>query len=155
MRHTIVVDDEVFDVLVRHRRGFEQPNDVLRRLLIAGETELIGMDGDSTVDAVAGDAVPGDSFVHGTDSSRVGRLAQLIDAGLVAAGDELRHDRIRKGQTLKAVVTANGYVQTSKGVYEAPSPALRELVGSQIDGWRNWVHVSTGKSLRELRDSLR
>ncbi|WP_024802596.1 hypothetical protein [Nocardia sp. BMG51109] len=156
MRHTIVVEDEVFNVLVQHRRGFEQPNDVLRRLLITGDVDPVGSDNGSNAGNTSdGFAPSGESNVYGTDPLRPGRLAQLIDAGLIAAGDQLRHERIRRGQTLEAVVTANGCLQTKRGVYEAPSPALRELVGSQIDGWKAWVHVRSGKSLRELRDSLR
>ncbi|MBF6171803.1 hypothetical protein [Nocardia blacklockiae] len=153
MKHTIVIDDEVFSMLVKHRQDFEQPNDVLRRLLITGGSESFRASSGLGITGGATESI--DSFGHGVETGRPGRLVQLVKAGLVAAGDELRHDRVRSGQTLKATVTANGSLQTSQGFYDAPSPALRDLVGSQVDGWKNWVHVRSGKSLRELRDSLR
>ncbi|WP_280335988.1 hypothetical protein [Nocardia wallacei] len=149
-----MIDDDVFNVLVQHRRDFEQPNDVLRRLLLTGGTNPNSLVASGSSRTAGGSAESTGSFTHNTDAGRPGRLVQLIDAGLLAPGDELRHKRVRSGQTLKATVTANGGVQTSRGIYLAPSPALRDLVGSQVDGWKAWVHFRSGKSLRELRDSL-
>ncbi|MFF0491409.1 hypothetical protein ACFYTQ_20490 [Nocardia sp. NPDC004068] len=133
MEHQISVDEEVFDALVQHRQGFEQPNDVLRRLLL-------------------GDP-PARPETFKLSKSRTGRLAPLLAAGLLEAGDELRHERVRKGQVFTAIVTSEGMLQTSEGVYSAPSPALKTLVGTEVDGWHNWVHVRSGKTLRELRES--
>ncbi|MFR9752760.1 hypothetical protein ACL02S_17225 [Nocardia sp. 004] len=131
MKHRIDIDDEVYDALAERRRGFEQPNDVLRRLLFLGDTST---------------SQP--SQLH------VGRLAPLMNAGLVKSGDVLRHERVRKGQVFTAAVTDDGLLRTNLGTYSAPSPALKDLVGTEIDGWRNWIHVDSGKTLDELRKSL-
>jgi len=132
VRH-IEIDDDVYAELERHVRGFEQPNDVLRRLLLKEEAGKGGAD---------------------VAAPRAGRLLPLIGAGLLAPDDALRHEQARKGGVFAATVTASGWLRTRKGLYQAPSPALTDLVGSQIDGWANWVHVPSGKSLRRLRDEL-
>ncbi|MGW6425795.1 restriction system modified-DNA reader domain-containing protein [Nocardia sp. NPDC055053] len=136
MEHEIRVDDDVYRALVRNRQGFEQPNDVLRRLLLGGESPRGAVD---------------DRAERGP---RIGRLSALVDAGLIDIGDQLRHERVRKGQVLVGEVVEGGSIRTVNGVYSAPSPALKSLVGTDIDGWHNWVHVRSGKSLRELRASL-
>lgn len=128
----IDVDEEVYAELERHVQGFEQPNDVLRRLLL---TEAVSREPDAP--ASRGDAV--------------GRLLPLIEAGMVQDGDELEHRKVRKGMTFKATVGSKGTVITNRGSHTSPSPALAELVGTQIDGWANWTHVPSGKTLRQLR----
>ncbi|MFD6449948.1 hypothetical protein ACFWF3_04150 [Nocardia sp. NPDC060220] len=135
MDHEISVDEDVYQALARHRKGFEQPNDVLRRLLLDREPPRAG--------SSAMEVIP-----------RIGRLSALVDAGLIDVGDQLRHERVRKGQVLVGEVAEGGSIRTVNGVYSAPSPALKGLVGSDIDGWHNWIHVRSGKSLRELRSNL-
>lgn len=131
----IEIDDDVYAELERHVNGFEQPNDVLRRLLVS--------DG------------PAETHPNEGHSARLqGRLLPLIEAGLIQPGDELSHRQTRKGRTFRGSVGEGGAVVTERGVWPAPSPALARLVGSQIDGWANWVHVPTGKTLRELRSKL-
>ncbi|RBO91422.1 restriction system modified-DNA reader domain-containing protein [Nocardia puris] len=132
--HQIEVDDDVYEALVRLRSGFELPNDVLRRVLLE-----------------QAEPVPPAPTVP----RRVGRLMPLLRAGLVQGGDELRHERVRKGQIFTGEVTVTGYIKTERGRYSTPSPALKDLVGTEIDGWQNWLHVRSGKSLRELRDAAR
>lgn len=135
MDHEIGVDEEVYQALARLRQGFELPNDVLRRLLLVEKPPR--------VTDPATEAVP-----------RTGRLSALVDAGLIDVGDQLRHERVRKGQVLVGEVAEGGSIRTVNGVYSAPSPALKGLVGTDIDGWHNWIHVRSGKSLRELRSNL-
>ncbi|WP_181698179.1 hypothetical protein [Nocardia sp. GTS18] len=135
MNHQISVDDDVYQALVHNRRGFEQPNDVLRRLLLDGEKP--------SVEGLVMDVIP-----------RRGRLSALVDAGLVAVGDQLRHERVRKGQVVVAEIVEGGSIRTANGLYSAPSPALKDLVGTDIDGWHNWIHVPSGRTLRELRSEL-
>jgi len=137
MEHEIVVDDEVYNALAQHRRGFEQPNDVLRRLLFASDDDPIA------------------HTANISSPPRLGRLLPLMEAGLVKSGDELRHERVRKGQVLKATIAEGGLLRTEKGIYSAPSPALKALVGTEIDGWHKWIHTRSGKTLRELRNMLR
>lgn len=131
--HRIEIDDEVYVELEQHVKGFEQPNDVLRRLL------LKDMSPTAKVDPTAG---------------QKGRLFPLIEAGLIKTGDEFRHEKTRKGIVYDGTVTETGWITTGKGLYQAPSPALAALTGSQIDGWANWIHVPSGKSLRQLRSLL-
>lgn len=131
MPHRIEVDDEVYAELERHVTGFEQPNDVLRRLLLSNKA-----------------AAP-----LAAASARKGRLLPLLQADLIAVGDVLVHERKRKGDRFEAKVAEQGWLDVNGRPYQSPSPALGNLVGSQIDGWHNWRHVKTGKTLRELRDN--
>lgn len=131
MPHRIEIDDEVYAELERHVTGFEQPNDVLRRLLLR-------------------DKAPAPLAVV---SSRKGKLLPLLQAELIAVGDVLVHERKRKGDRFEATVTEQGWLDVNGRPYQSPSPALGHLVGSQIDGWHNWKHVKSDKTLRELRDN--
>jgi hypothetical protein len=132
--HRIEVDDDVYEHLERHVKGFEQPNDVLRRLLLKD----------------ASSARP----QRARRSGRSGKLRQLIDAGLVSEGDVLFHERPRKGDRFEATVTASGWLSVNGELVQSPSPALGSLVGTQIDGWANWTHERSGKTLRKLRSEL-
>ena len=119
MPHRIEVDDDVYGLLERNVRGFEQPNDVLRRLLF-----------DETTSTTPVFHVP-----H--VSSSTGKLYKLVVAGLIKPDDKLVHEQTRKGNVFTAKVSDTGWVVTDLGFHRAPSPALAELVGSQIDGWAN------------------
>jgi len=90
-----------------------------------------------------------------TDSLVHGDLLPLIVRGLVVPGDRLRHQKVRSGETFHATVTASGGLNTSAGHFRAPSPALSKLVGSSRNGWTDWTHQPTGKTLDELREMLR
>jgi hypothetical protein len=125
----IEVDDEIYGVLEREARAFvdKTPNDVLRRLLL-GE---------------APGPVPG----------KPGDLMPLLEDGRLQAGDKLVHHQPRKRRTFTAVVTADGYIQLDDGQkFAAPSPALRACVGSEINGWYQWIVERTGKRLQDYRD---
>ncbi|MFB9236289.1 hypothetical protein ACFFWC_12135 [Plantactinospora siamensis] len=130
--HRIEIDDEVYAVLEHNVKGFEQPNDVLRRLLLGGS------DGQ------------GGGAPH-TSLSVPGALADLISDGPIMPGDTLSHVQVRKGRSFTATVEADGWIKTDKGRYRKPSPALAALVDTSIDGWLNWRHDRSRKTLRELR----
>lgn len=134
----IHVDDEIYAVLERNAQGFEQPNDVLRRL-------LLGPDHASP---------PGRSTSGGRARSVTGGLAALIAHGVVAAGDTLSHFQVRKNQRQTGVVEPDGWIKTDLGRYKSPSPALGDLVGTSINGWPNWIHDRSGKTLLQLRDEM-
>lgn len=155
--HPIEIDDEVYRELERHVQGFETPNDVLRRLL------LISMDPKDVAREVVrsvreqGNTTPATWRVAvqpQTKQSFPGDLQDLLRRGLVGAGDELVHRQTRKGRTFKANVTEGGSIATEKRRYTAPSPALGELLGTEVNGWKGWTHVRSGKTLAELRDEL-
>lgn len=132
----IEIDTEVYGLLEDNVQGFERPNDVLRRLLGFGSSET----------GAAGSGALG--------PRPWGKLGGLIEAGLVKAGDALVFEQVRKGLVYKAQVGEGGTIVTEKGEYEAPSRALSKLVNGQINGWANWTHVPTGKSLDALRTQL-
>lgn len=126
---TIKVDDEVFAALEREAKAFVEttPNDVLRRVLLSKEP--------------------------GSAPEKAGDLMPLIKAGHVRAGDKLVHHQPRKRRTFTAVVTAGGYIELDDGrPFAEPSPALRECVGHQINGWTNWRLQRTGQVLDDLRN---
>lgn len=131
--HRIEIDDEVYAELERHVKGFEQPNDVLRRLLLQDAEPVGGA---------------------GPTSRRMGKLWPLVEAGVIEDGDVVFHNRPRKGDRFEATVTASGWLIADGDLYQSPSPALGKLVGTQIDGWANWTHERSGKTLRALRWEL-
>lgn len=140
MMRKIDVDDEVYALLEAHAQGFDTPNDVLRRLLL----------GEGRDSGVSGQQAGGGRTAQGR--RRTGKLKILIEKGSIKPGDQLVHHRPRKGDTLTGVVCEDGGVETEQGWFEAPSPALGGLTGSQIDGWACWTHQPSGKTLRTLRD---
>ncbi len=83
-----------------------------------------------------------------------GSILPLIQAALVFPGDLLRHDLVRTGRVVSATITGGGRIETPAGTFDAPSPALRALVGYEVNGWKSWVHAPTGKTLWELREML-
>ena len=139
MNHRIDVDDDVYAVLEQNAQGFEHPNDVLRRLLLPPESRSPRS---NRIESIV------------SPTSVRGRLADLIKAGLIKPGDELRHEQKRRGRVFVATVEPNGQIRTPKGLYSFPSPALGTLVGTQIDGWHHFTHVPSGRTLRELRRTL-
>lgn len=83
-----------------------------------------------------------------------GDLLPLIRHGLVHEGDTLRHHQIRSGRTFTATVNSGGGLDTVAGRFNAPSTALKKMLGSSVNGWTAWTHLPTGKTLAELRDLL-
>ncbi len=133
MTPRIEIDDEVFQRLQDQAAAFvDTPNDVLRRVL--------GLSAPAEADEPVAARQPGN-------------LAKLVNAGLVKPGDRLTHVRKRSGTTYHAIVTTDGWTQLPDGrSFRGPSPALKECVGTQIDGNRNWTHDASGKTLRQLLD---
>ncbi|WP_406832807.1 hypothetical protein ABEG17_08290 [Pedococcus sp. KACC 23699] len=138
--YEINIDEDVYRELERHVKGFEQPNDVLRRLLLVGQ---------------AGDDSPAGAteYIAPKRRPRPGRLLPLLEDGLIEAGDGLAHTQVRKGLTFHGVVDGDGWITCDNKAFVAPSPALASVVGSQIDGWAHWVHERSGKTLRQLSEN--
>jgi hypothetical protein len=131
--HTIQVDDEIYELLLRHARPFvDRENDVLRRLLLSDAKSVPP-------------PAPG----------RTGDLMPYLEAGLLAVGDELVYDQPRKGRVHRGVVNAQGCIESGGLVHRKVSPSLKTLVGHEINGWGYWTHVRTGKVLHEFRVELR
>ena len=127
----IDVDDEVYAWLENRAKGFETPNDVLRR-------EVLGVPSASEAQVR-------------TRTAEKGALWPFITASLLQGGDELRHVQKRKGNTFLATVDEDGWIVTDLGRYKQPSPALKDKVGSEINGWVQWTHVKSGKTLHHLK----
>lgn len=144
MMPTIDIDEDVFAELQQRARPFiDTPSDVIRALISASQKLS---EGDPTVTPSGQPGVPG--------KVKIGKLDALIKQGLIASGDTLIHERKRSGDVFEASVSKRGCIILPDGRwFREPSPALREYTHSQIDGWANWTHVPTGRTLRDLRDN--
>lgn len=82
-------------------------------------------------------------------------VADLIDAGLLAEGDQLVFDRPRIGQTHSARVTRGGWLELLDGrQFRSPSRAASAAVGEgSFDGWHAWA-LPDGPLLDQLRQQL-
>jgi hypothetical protein len=139
-RRTIEVDDEVFAFLQQHCEPLvDTPNDVLRRLLLSGGSEEPQEKTASTRRRLP---------------RRPGALLPLINAGVLAPGDVLRHEQPRRRMVHEATVTPRGWLKLADGrSFSTPSRALAEQTGTTINGWI-YVHVPSGKPLHALRSQV-
>ena len=88
------------------------------------------------------------------DGRRV-TIADLLDAGLLVAGDTLRFRRPRRGENHRAVVTASGALALDGG-QEFRSPSRAATVAADlraVDGWHAWTTASS-RSLDSLRQQF-
>lgn len=131
---TIEVDDEVFAYLQRHSEPLvDTPNDVLRRELLKDKKPPVDKRSDR----------------------KTGTLMPIIEAGLAAAGDKVRHHQSRLKRTHEATITADGWIEIPDGrAFPQPSPALKAQTGSEINGWGQYTHVPSGRRLQELREEV-
>lgn len=84
-------------------------------------------------------------------------LSDLIEAGLLAPGDQLVWERARLGQRFEATLTDKGLVQTPDGViHNSPSVAAIKVAGLEAaPGWSVWRVPSRGnRPLQEFRDDF-
>jgi len=134
----IKIAEDIYALLQRHAEPFvDSENDVLRRLLLAEDA---------------------DGYIDGAPAVRrgPGDLMPYLDAGLLNAGDELVHEQPRKGRVHRALVAGDGWLEVEgHPAFRQVSPALKALVGNEINGWGQWTHVASGRRLQELRDELR
>jgi len=89
------------------------------------------------------------------DGRRV-TIADLLEAGLLTAGDALRFRRPRRGETHRAVVTTSGALALDGGQeFRSPSGAARVAADMRaVDGWHAWATVTSGRSLDSLRQQF-
>ena len=118
----------------------------------------LGESGERTVQGLLLEALRGrTSAPHPAGRRRVavvGSLKQLLGAGLISEGDEIRYTEVRRRKVHVGRIDAEGCIHTDMGVNTSPSTALRQLVNYSMNGWKCWIHVATGKSLAELRAEL-
>ena len=85
---------------------------------------------------------------------RPGKLAGLLEAGLVGLGTKLvTLDPRWPGE---GIVTANGYIESAGETHSSPSGAAKAMSGRKAEsGWTFWaIESAQGPTLRELRDRL-
>lgn len=88
------------------------------------------------------------------DGRRV-TIPDLVDAGLVLAGDKLTFSQ-RNGDTHWGTITSDGELQIEGGrTFTSPSPAaMRAADMGPVDGWHIWRLDRTNDTLHELRLQL-
>lgn len=85
-----------------------------------------------------------------------GGVAELLDAGLVAVGDELVWIRRNLGVRHTARIRVDGALVLADGrAYGNPSGATTALGGNHQNGWGAFRRVSDGRTLSDLRAELR
>lgn len=107
--------------------------------------------------AVAGSAADRITRTHLTIGGRRVTLSDLIEAGLLAAGDALVWERPNLGHTHRATVEPNGELVLEDGRrFSSPSGAAVAVnEGRPADGWNAWRVTSTDNALLgELRRRL-
>lgn len=141
MTRRIEVDEEVFAFLQQHCEPLvDTPNDVLRRLLLDREPS----------ESQKGTAVPAKRLPR-----RPGALTPLLEAGVVTAGDLVRHEQPRRRMVHEATITSRGWLELADGrSFATPSGALAEQTGTTINGW-SYVHVPSGRPLWKLRAQIK
>lgn len=84
------------------------------------------------------------------------RVRDLVDNGLLSAGDEIVWERPRSGDTYRATITAEGLIRLPDGSeVTTPSTAATRCSGlGAYDGWHAWTVVNTGRLLNEYRHDL-
>lgn len=104
---------------------------------------------------VALDGEGGRERAEVTVGGRRVRVADLIEADLLAPGDSLVWDRPRLGVTCRARIADNGAIELEDGrQFASPSRAAVEAAGiPAYDGWYAWHVVERGDLLlHDLRD---
>jgi hypothetical protein len=84
------------------------------------------------------------------------RLRDLLEAGLVSAGDDLIWERRNSRLKFTAKILPYGMIKTMDGVvHNSPSMAARHVnMGKSTNGWRVWQLATTKQSLYDLRSIL-
>jgi Restriction Enzyme Adenine Methylase Associated len=135
---TIRIDDDVYAVLTRGLSAAMTANTALRVLLT----------GEDPAEVVPSTAGPNPGWLHD------GKLAPLIDAGLLHDGDELTWHRRILGHTHVVTVTARGRLLTGDArEHYSPETCATALAGYPRRSWKQW-RTSDGTTLHQLRERL-
>jgi hypothetical protein len=82
-------------------------------------------------------------------------LRDLIEKGLISAGDVLLGKRAGAAGQATAIILENGSVELENGlVFPSLSPAAMALFGPDlvINGWDFWIHQDSQKVMKDIRD---
>lgn len=147
--HTINIDDDVYALLSRGISYGITINMALRAVLhLPGPTQS-PQHADSPRNCVMSPSTRPDPLR--TDH---GKLARLIDAGLLKEGQVVTWNRRKLGQIHTATVTATGHLLTADGeLHLSPDSCSTVLAGYPCRSWKSW-RTSNGTSLSQLRDQL-
>lgn len=120
---------------------------------------FVDVEGEHEPDFVSDSSVGGSdlNIDHTKLEGRRVRVADLLDGGLLHAGQALVWDRPRLGDRYTAEVIENGSIRLADGrTYSSPSRAAMEAAGiPSYDGWYAWrVEDPDGPSLQDLRVQL-
>jgi CBS domain-containing protein len=92
-----------------------------------------------------------DQQIHG---KRRITLRDLLEAGLISAGEQLRFSRPRSGEDHLATVSATGRIVFPDGTeHSTPSDAAKAVTDTQVNGWTCW-RTSAGRILASLRSEF-
>ena len=82
-------------------------------------------------------------------------VADLVDAGVLVVGDELKIKSMKYG-TMTATVTAEGHIRFGGIGYLTPTAAAKAALRiSNVDGWIRWRPTRLdGWTLAELRQTV-
>lgn len=91
-----------------------------------------------------------------TRATIAGSVADLLDAGIIDAGEVIEWKRPQLGQAFRATVDANGQIRTEDGqVFNSLSTAADTLTGGSHNGWEVWTVPRLGAvKIGALRSSL-
>lgn len=84
-------------------------------------------------------------------------VSDLLDAGLIQAGQALRFRRSRIGRTYDATITEAGRIRLEPDGQEFRSPSRAAMVAAAmgaVDGWRAWFVVDQDRMLDAVRQEL-
>ncbi|MGX7828762.1 CBS domain-containing protein [Actinokineospora sp. 24-640] len=82
-------------------------------------------------------------------------IRDLLDAGLLRAGERLRFTRPKSGEEDVATVSSEGRIVLANGAeFATPSDAAKAVTNTQVNGWTVW-RTDANRTLASLRDQLR
>jgi Restriction Enzyme Adenine Methylase Associated len=91
--------------------------------------------------------------MHWIQGENMSKVIDLLQKGLLTAGQEIIWNRRVAKQIHIATVNQDGSITTADGVkHKTPSGAAKHLNGNKpVDGWLAWKAKSSLVSLAELR----
>jgi hypothetical protein len=116
---------------------------------------VMGLHGDASEPAIWPQTPPPPTSLAPIKWAR-GGIAELLDAGLVMAGEELVWNRPNLGVRHTARIRADGALILADGrVFANPCGATAALCRSFQNGWNVFRRASDGRTLGDLRAELR
>jgi len=145
---TVHIDDDVYAVLIRGVSYGITINAALRAVL-----RLPQLEPPQPASPALNNCAPRPTRT-GPLRTDHGKLARLLDAGLLQDGQVVTWNRRQLGRIHTATVTATGHLLTDDGeLHLSPDSCATALAGHPFAGWKVW-RTSDGTSLSQLRDQL-